>query len=50
MEEILSALIEISRLDAGRLEPEIAVFPLGDVFEQLDVEFEPLARDERASS
>ena len=38
-------LIEISRLDTGRLEPDITVFPLQEVFERLEVEFEPLARE-----
>ena len=45
MEEILSVLIEISRLDAGRLEPDITVFALNEVFERLEVEFQPLARE-----
>lgn len=45
VEEILSVLIEISRLDAGRLEPDITVFALNDVFERLEVEFSPLARE-----
>jgi CheY-like chemotaxis protein len=45
VEEILNVLIEISRLDAGRLEPDITVFALQDVFERLEVEFMPLARE-----
>jgi Na+/proline symporter/signal transduction histidine kinase len=45
VEEILSALLDISRLDAGRLEPEFSSFPLKDLFDQLRVEFEPMARD-----
>ena len=45
VEEILNVLIEISRLDAGRLEPDITVFPLNEVFERLEVEFAPLARE-----
>jgi Na+/proline symporter/signal transduction histidine kinase/ActR/RegA family two-component response regulator len=45
VEEILNILIEISRLDTGRLEPEITAFPLHDVFERLQVEFAPLARE-----
>jgi Na+/proline symporter/signal transduction histidine kinase/ActR/RegA family two-component response regulator len=45
VEEILGVLIEISRLDAGRLEPDITVFPLNEVFERLKVEFWPLARE-----
>jgi Na+/proline symporter/signal transduction histidine kinase/CheY-like chemotaxis protein len=45
VEEILNVLIEISRLDAGRLEPDISTFALNDVFERLEVEFHPLARE-----
>jgi CheY-like chemotaxis protein len=45
VEEILNVLIEISRLDTGRLEPDITVFALSDVFERLEVEFQPLARE-----
>jgi signal transduction histidine kinase len=45
VEEILNVLIEISRLDAGRLEPDITVFALDDVFDRLEVEFQPLARE-----
>ncbi len=43
VEEILSALIDISRMDAGRLEPEITVFCLSELTESLGVEFGPLA-------
>ena len=43
VEEILSTLIEISRLDAGRLEPEISTFPMREVLEQMRVEFAPAA-------
>jgi CheY-like chemotaxis protein/anti-sigma regulatory factor (Ser/Thr protein kinase) len=45
VEEIFSALIEISRMDAGRLEPEVSAFPLAKIFDQLKVEFEPMARE-----
>jgi signal transduction histidine kinase/ActR/RegA family two-component response regulator len=45
VEEILNVLIEISRLDAGRLEPDITDFALNEVFERLEVEFSPLARE-----
>ena len=44
VEEIFSALIELSRMDSGRLEPEVRDFPLDDVIRQMKVEFEPLAR------
>jgi Na+/proline symporter/signal transduction histidine kinase len=45
VEEIISALIDISRLDAGRLEPEIEPVSLGVMLESLAVEFAPLARE-----
>ena len=45
VEDIFSTLIDISRLDAGRLEPEIGDFALGDIFEQLKVEFTPMAAE-----
>ncbi len=44
VEEILGALIDISRLDAQRMEPEFTTFPLADLLERLRVEFEPDAR------
>jgi CheY-like chemotaxis protein len=47
VEEILNVLIEISRLDAGGFEPDITLFPLSDVLERLEVEFQPLAREKR---
>src|SRR5262249_11488933 len=47
VEEILGVLIEISRLDTGRLDPDITVFPLQEVFERLQVEVQPLAREKR---
>ena len=43
VEEILDALLDISRLDAGRLTPERQDMRLGDLFESLRVEFAPLA-------
>lgn len=45
VEEIFSALIEISRMDSGRLEPEVSEFALADIFDQLAVEFRPIARE-----
>ena len=45
VEEILGALLDISRLDAGALHPEIGVFHIDDLFRQLEVEFAPLARE-----
>ena len=45
VEEIFAALIEISRMDAGRLEPDLVDLPLSEIFAQLIVEFEPMARE-----
>lgn len=44
VEEILSALIDLSRMDAGRLEPEVNDVALDEMFRRLRVEFEPIAR------
>jgi Na+/proline symporter/signal transduction histidine kinase len=44
VEEIFKTLVDISRMDAGRLEPEIAPLPLQELFEALKVEFDPVAR------
>lgn len=45
VEEILGALLDISRLDSGAMRPEIGSFRIADVLRQLEVEFEPLARE-----
>jgi PAS domain S-box-containing protein len=39
MEELFESLLDMSRLDAGVLTPEPAVFMIGDVLETLDNEF-----------
>ena len=44
VEEILSALLDISRLDAGATRPQIADFSIADMFRQLEIEFAPTAR------
>ncbi len=44
VEEILGALLDISRLDAGAMKPEIASFRIDELFRQLAVEFAPLAQ------
>lgn len=43
VEEILSALLEMSRLDAGKMKAELSVFPINDLLKQLQIEFEPVA-------
>jgi signal transduction histidine kinase len=45
VEEILGALLDISRLDAGAMKPEIATFRIDELLKQLEVEFVPLARE-----
>ncbi len=44
VEEILGALLDISRLDAGATKPEISDVPVADLMRMLEVEFGPLAR------
>lgn len=44
VEEILNALLDISRLDSGAMRPELSVFPVKDLLEQLRIDFEPVAR------
>jgi Na+/proline symporter/signal transduction histidine kinase len=44
VEEILTSLLDISRLDAGALKPEFGRFDLADMLRQLHVEFAPVAR------
>lgn len=45
VEEILGTLLDISRLDAGAMKPEMSVFPVTDLLSQLQLEFEPIAKD-----
>jgi Na+/proline symporter/signal transduction histidine kinase/CheY-like chemotaxis protein len=44
VEEIIGALLDISRLDTGALTPDISSFRIDDLLRQLEVEFAPLAR------
>ena len=44
VEEILGALLDISRLDAGATKPEISDLAIQDLFRQLEIEFAPMAR------
>src|SRR6188768_2682845 len=45
VEEILGALLDISRLDSGAIRPEISSFRMDEMMRQLEVEFAPLARE-----
>jgi len=46
VEDILAALLEISRLDAGAMKPEITGFRTDDLLRQLERDFLPLARSQ----
>ncbi len=43
VEEILGALLDMSRLDTGALRPEFANFRVDELFRQIELEFSPLA-------
>lgn len=44
VEEILQTLVDLSRMDAGRLEADIQPVSLASVLERLRVEFDPITR------
>jgi len=45
-EEIISTLLDISKLDAGALEPDIGVFPVNDIMRHLATDFSAIAKDQ----
>jgi Na+/proline symporter/signal transduction histidine kinase len=45
VEEIIGALLDISRLDTGALRPDFASFRIDELLRQLELEFVPLARE-----
>ncbi len=45
VEEIIGAVLDISRLDTGALKPEITVFRLEEILNPLRTEFEPVAEE-----
>ena len=45
VEEIFSALLDISRLDTGAMKPELADFRIDELLHRLEVEFAPFARE-----
>jgi Na+/proline symporter/signal transduction histidine kinase/ActR/RegA family two-component response regulator len=45
VEEIFSALLDISRLDTGAMKRELADFRIDELLHRLEVEFAPLARE-----
>ena len=44
VEEILTALLDISKLDSGAMKPDFAVFPVNELLDQLRIDFEPIAK------
>lgn len=49
VEEIIAALLDISRLDAGALKPEISSFRLDELFTQIKGDFAPQAQEKNLS-
>src|SRR6185312_12416346 len=47
MEELFNALLDISRLDAGVVQPRIVTVPLASVFDSLRFEYAPVAREKK---
>ena len=45
VEEIFGTLLDISRLDAGAMKPEIVSFRIDELLRQLEVEFKPTAQE-----
>lgn len=45
VEEIMSALLDISRIDSGALKPSPAPFRISELMRKVEVEFAPLARE-----
>jgi Na+/proline symporter/CheY-like chemotaxis protein len=45
VEEIFAALLDISRLDTGAMQPETTDFRIAELLQRLEVEFAPLARE-----
>jgi signal transduction histidine kinase len=45
MQELLDAILDISRLDAGLVSPAMADFPVNHLFQRLDTAFAPTAVD-----
>ena len=47
VEEILTALLDMSRLDTGVLQPQWSAIRIDDLFRQLQREFDPIAREKK---
>jgi Na+/proline symporter/signal transduction histidine kinase len=44
VEEILTALLDISKLDSGSMKPDLSVVRIDEIFRQLAIEFAPMAK------
>ena len=44
MDDMFRTLLDVSKLDAGAVQPRISVFPLAPIFGRIKLEFEPQAR------
>ncbi|NBN64256.1 PAS domain-containing hybrid sensor histidine kinase/response regulator [Pannonibacter tanglangensis] len=49
VEDIIGAVLDISRLDTGALKPEYTIFRLDELFQTLQVEFDPVAQEKGLS-
>jgi Na+/proline symporter/nitrogen-specific signal transduction histidine kinase len=47
VEEILAALLDISRLDAGAMQPEVSLFRIDELLESLTTEYGPAAASKK---
>lgn len=47
IEELLTSILDISKLDAGVFVPNVQTVALGPIFEQLTVSFEPMTRKKK---
>lgn len=45
-EEIISTLLDISKLDAGALKPNISIFPVNEIVRRLATDFSAIAKDQ----
>lgn len=46
-EELITAILDISKLDAGALEPSVTDFPLEEIFNSLRADFKAMADDKK---
>ena len=49
VEDIMSALLDISRIDSGALKPAVAPVAARDLLKKIEVEFSPMARERNIS-